>query len=77
VAEAGEEGGGTEGGSVNRAIIRIEWAIKMALGWCCYQWWLYCDLLPMGKIGRWAMSWGGFYAFDTGFDDYFCRRIDA
>ena len=52
----------------------IEWISKIAIGWCCYRLFMATEG-PIGKsaMSYWILSWAGFYAYDTGFDDFLAR----
>ena len=50
----------------------IEWSFKIAIGWCCYRLFMATDK-PIKKISDFILSWAGFYAYDTGFDDFIDR----
>ena len=56
---------------------RAEWLTKMALGLACYwpvMWWPWWARTSKNKVFMWALSWAGFYAHDTGFDDWLRRK---
>lgn len=48
---------------------KMEWRVRMAAGWAASK---IVTALPLGLTG-WLLSTAGFYAFDTGYEDY-CRR---
>jgi hypothetical protein len=59
---------------VERLVRRAEWSAKMILGWCCHTWFMNTsEPLKLTPIESWALSLAGFYAYDTGFDDWLTR----
>jgi hypothetical protein len=64
--------------SVESGVRRAEWSAKMILGWCCHTWFMNTsEPLKLTPIESWALSWAGFYAYDTGFDDWLTRTPNA
>jgi len=51
---------------------------KMMLGWICYQTFMRLPAKILHKrrlLHDFLLSWAGFYAYDTGFDDYcYCQH---
>lgn len=53
----------------------IEWTAKMLLGWVCNRGLLLTsEPLAFSAMYLWLLSWAGFYAYDTGFNDYIHRN---
>ena len=57
-------------GQAAHKVKHIEWFAKMILGWVCYTWFMRKSEIKMTTLELWALSWAGFYAFDTGFENW-------
>ncbi len=55
---------------------RIEWLLKMTLGWMCY--WPIISMKRWNsgsRLNMWMLSWAGFYAHDVGFEVW--KELDS